>query len=616
MQPPDILTHLKSRDPTNVSSIKNIYNARAKLRVHETCGRTHMQQLMKLIYEHGYIERHQAQEEAEIVSEIFFAHPTSVELVKAFPIVFMIDCTYKTSRYRMPLLEIVGVTSTGKTFAAAFVYLSAEKEENYTWAMGCFNSMFDGATPPKVIITDHELGLMKAISVVFPSIVNLLCRVHITKNVVKNCRKEFSDVETWDAFMGSWAEVMKSFTEVDFYRKLQLLEDEYRSYPNVLSYLHATWLDKHRERFVTAWIDRQMHLGNTSTNRVESHHSKLKRALQTSTHNFVSSLQMIHNLLELQISDIRASFEESLTKIPHRFQGYLFRHLVGVVSVYALQKLQMKICASDGVDQCESICGHALNSSCGLPCAHMIAGYRRDGGTIPISEIHPFWQKLGITPLIEDFADEVDISPEIDMLFKSFTDGNIIQQKEINKVLKKLSDPTATLLLEPVVKVNTKGRKRSRKKRDKALAEESTKRSPSCFEYVLQSVQRLNSVYQVIPMQALEASNPKQCKRPKMVVQRGRVLHNRAIEGEKYMAELPPFLSPFISSIYDVIGDGHCGFRVVASFLGMANEGWRDVRNNLFFEIEQHLDMYMRVLLLYMCHFYPSGHHWSILAVF
>ncbi|KAK1308993.1 hypothetical protein QJS10_CPA09g01973 [Acorus calamus] len=43
MRPREILSHLKTRDPTNASSIRTIYNARRKMRVMETNGRTDVQ---------------------------------------------------------------------------------------------------------------------------------------------------------------------------------------------------------------------------------------------------------------------------------------------------------------------------------------------------------------------------------------------------------------------------------------------------------------------------------------------------------------------------------------------------------------------------------------------
>ncbi|KAK1258460.1 hypothetical protein QJS04_geneDACA017290 [Acorus gramineus] len=222
----------------------------------------------------------------------------------------------------------------------------------------------------------------------------------------------------------------------------------------------------------------------------------------------------------------------------------------------------------------------------------MIGKYKREGCAIPVAAINPFWRKLGMTPFIEDFTDEVDIGPEIEMLLERFNHGSIAQQKEMKICLKKLSDPTSTILLEPTVKVNTKGRKKSGRKRAIALAEESTKRCPSGFEYVLQSVEESVEVGSAIPPQASHSQGAKRSKQSKMSVQRGRVSRSRSVSVEKYIAEFPPFLTPFISNIYDVPGDGHCGFRVVASFLGMSNNGWRDVRTDLLAEIEQHPDEY------------------------
>jgi len=41
------------------------------------------------------------------------------------------DTTYKTNKYRLPLLEIIGITSTIMTFAIAFAYLSYERMDKF-----------------------------------------------------------------------------------------------------------------------------------------------------------------------------------------------------------------------------------------------------------------------------------------------------------------------------------------------------------------------------------------------------------------------------------------------------------------------------------------------------
>jgi hypothetical protein len=47
----------------------------------------------------------------------------------------LVSLTYKTNKYGMLLFEIVGVTSTEKTFGVVFAFSSNEKEDNFTWVL-------------------------------------------------------------------------------------------------------------------------------------------------------------------------------------------------------------------------------------------------------------------------------------------------------------------------------------------------------------------------------------------------------------------------------------------------------------------------------------------------
>lgn len=68
-------------------------------------------------------------------SRFVLAHPLSIDILCPFTYVLIMECTYKTNRYRLPLLEIVGVTYIELTFSVAFVYMVAKREENYAWTM-------------------------------------------------------------------------------------------------------------------------------------------------------------------------------------------------------------------------------------------------------------------------------------------------------------------------------------------------------------------------------------------------------------------------------------------------------------------------------------------------
>ena len=49
---------------------------------------------------------------------------------------------------------------------------------------------------------------------------------------------------------------------------------------------------------------------------------------------------------------------------------------------------------------------------------------------------------------------------------------------------------------------------------------------------------------------------------------------------------------PYILHVKDVDLDGNCGFRVVADLMGMGQDNWIQVRNNLVDELQRHFDAY------------------------
>lgn len=96
----------------------------------------------------------------------------------------ILDSTYKTNKYRLSLLEMVGVTSIEKIYSVGFAFLESEKEENVTWALEvCREMLKDQDEMSKVIVTNRDIVLMNSVANVFPISYALLCRCHIIKNV-------------------------------------------------------------------------------------------------------------------------------------------------------------------------------------------------------------------------------------------------------------------------------------------------------------------------------------------------------------------------------------------------------------------------------------------------
>lgn len=74
-----------------------------------------------------FVHWHRDAQGTVIVKDIFWAHVGSIERLKTFNIVLLIDSTYKTRWYRFPLVEIIDVSSTENTFSVVFAYVEEEK---------------------------------------------------------------------------------------------------------------------------------------------------------------------------------------------------------------------------------------------------------------------------------------------------------------------------------------------------------------------------------------------------------------------------------------------------------------------------------------------------------
>ncbi|KAI5678270.1 hypothetical protein M9H77_09220 [Catharanthus roseus] len=70
--------------------------------------------------------RNTIEEESNVLSDIVVAHPTSIAMIRTWPYVLIMNTTYKTNKYNMPLMEAVGMTPTGKNFTVATSFMCNE----------------------------------------------------------------------------------------------------------------------------------------------------------------------------------------------------------------------------------------------------------------------------------------------------------------------------------------------------------------------------------------------------------------------------------------------------------------------------------------------------------
>ena len=105
------------------------------------------------------------------------------------------DCIYKSNKYCLPLLNVVGTTCLNGTYYVAFGFLLQKKKEDFTWFLTILRSLYRrlDLEDPKVIVTDRDIAVMAAIHEIFPRTTNLLCLWHLNKCVQSEWKPIFQD---------------------------------------------------------------------------------------------------------------------------------------------------------------------------------------------------------------------------------------------------------------------------------------------------------------------------------------------------------------------------------------------------------------------------------------
>jgi len=335
--PKQILAVLHKEFPSNKSTAQEVYNVMQSAKAECLRGRTPIEALADLVSEGGYVSKVWLEEQH--VNGIFFMHEDSVKLAKVYGTVFLLDCTYQTNKFSMPLLNIVGITCTYATFNAGFAFMRAETEAFYTWAL----RQLAAVVQPTVLCTDRDLALMKSIASVFPACHNLLCIWHINKNVAVNCKKHFLNGEEWNRFLAAWNGLVYSKSDVQFEEAFAAFTQAYSvSHPDAFAYVNGTWIP-HKAKFVAGYINDWMHFGTSSTSRVEGNHHVIKSYLRLGSLDLLLVLNRLTIMLANQMVELNTEMCRQQVVVPHHLNQDIFRDLHFKVSLFAMDKVHAQL---------------------------------------------------------------------------------------------------------------------------------------------------------------------------------------------------------------------------------------------------------------------------------
>jgi len=396
--PRDIRTYLRQNSSSGgVATQQDIYNCIAKSKRALCEGQSTIQALANELDSQGFWSRIQL-DQARRVTAVLFAHPESLAYLQAYPELLILDCTYKTNKYKMPLLDMIGVDACQRSFCIAFAFLSGEAEEDFIWALDRLRSMYDmcGASHPSVVLTDRCLACMNAVAHCFPGSISLLCLWHANKAVLAYCRPAFvrregdeQSIEKWTEFFGYWFAIVNSIDEEAYNRQLDELERRYvPEYVDEVSYIKQTWLNLYKEKLVKAWVDQHAHFGNNVTSRVEGIHALLKGHLKNSQQDLFTAWNRIKQALLNQLAELRANQACQQIRTPLDLSGPLFSTIRGWVSHEALRKVdQQRRRLESNIPACTG----AFTRTQGLPCAHTLRPLVEDCLPLQLHHFHSHW---------------------------------------------------------------------------------------------------------------------------------------------------------------------------------------------------------------------------------
>jgi len=164
---------LKANDPDLEITTRDIYNKTAQkareMRQGKEPDQALIDELVAFKDKGDIIFEYTINPNTRRIEKIFIADARLVPLNED-PYILLLDCTYKSNKWGMPLLNILGIDGLDQGFTVRVAFLDHETEENFDWAVTQLKACLKPETFPSVVATDCEEALIQALESNFPAI--------------------------------------------------------------------------------------------------------------------------------------------------------------------------------------------------------------------------------------------------------------------------------------------------------------------------------------------------------------------------------------------------------------------------------------------------------------
>ena len=105
---------------------------------------------------------HCVENDEDRIEQLFFAKVSFQKIFKYNHEILLIDTTYKTNKYKIPLIIISGITPLNISYYIAFAFVSKKTFEVYRWLLKCVKDLYEYFDIPDsdIILTDAQNSLI------------------------------------------------------------------------------------------------------------------------------------------------------------------------------------------------------------------------------------------------------------------------------------------------------------------------------------------------------------------------------------------------------------------------------------------------------------------------
>jgi hypothetical protein len=292
------------------------------------------------------------------------------------------------------MINIVGQTSTRKTFYVAHCFVNNEQESSYLWTFQALQTQLTQAKiqAPRVIFSDDADSLLNACREIFKDSTCILCLWYIMKNIetrvrpiiakqlllqdlhLPNLEHQKKTIHEWRSTKARFMQIILEPTEDGMEaRKASFLEAlSHPIYQSAIEYIEKQWFGDRAKQFMRCYLDGILYYDELTSSRVEGAHAKLKREIRTSTSDILATMQVVSRVVSYANSQAFDSIQDEIYRYPVSLQVPLLRDLLGRVSRSAIRKVYNTWQNFIKVEKPLPSCTQYYQKSLSLPCNHVI----------------------------------------------------------------------------------------------------------------------------------------------------------------------------------------------------------------------------------------------------